>query len=87
MSHTRGQIAPFRCGGEDSEEAHEGTADAANGHAPGALAAIRDMALDAGILTQRIERKDLVGRSFIPAHFAPAQTATPGDSGREQFAV
>jgi hypothetical protein len=45
------------------------------------------MALDAGILTKRIERKDLVGRSSIPAHFALTQTATPGDSGREQFAA
>jgi NitT/TauT family transport system substrate-binding protein len=47
------------------------------------LGKIRDMALKAGILTQRIEMKDLVDRSFIPASFEPAQISMPGDAGRE----
>jgi NitT/TauT family transport system substrate-binding protein len=36
------------------------------------LGKIRDMAIQAGILTQRIEMKDLVDRSFIPASIKPA---------------
>jgi len=36
------------------------------------LGEIRDMALQAGILTQRVEMKDLVDRSFIPANIKPA---------------
>ena len=36
------------------------------------LGEIRDMALQAGILTQRVEMKDLVDRSFIPADIKPA---------------
>jgi NitT/TauT family transport system substrate-binding protein len=36
------------------------------------LAKIRDMALKAGILTQRIEMRDLVDRSFIPTDIKPA---------------
>jgi NitT/TauT family transport system substrate-binding protein len=36
------------------------------------LGEIRDMALRAGILTQRVEMKDLVDRSFIPANIRPA---------------
>jgi NitT/TauT family transport system substrate-binding protein len=47
------------------------------------LGKIRDMALKAGILTQRIEMKDLVDRSFIPADFAPAQITSPSNSGHE----
>jgi NitT/TauT family transport system substrate-binding protein len=47
------------------------------------LGRIRDMALKSGILTQRVEMKDLVDRSFIPADFEPAQIAMPRDSGRE----
>jgi NitT/TauT family transport system substrate-binding protein len=36
------------------------------------LGAIRDMAMKAGILEQRVEIKDLVDRSFIPADIKPA---------------
>jgi NitT/TauT family transport system substrate-binding protein len=36
------------------------------------LGKIRDMALQAGILTKRVEMKDLVDRSFIPADIKPA---------------
>ena len=36
------------------------------------LGKIRDMAIQAGILTQRIEMSDLVDRSFIPANIKPA---------------
>jgi NitT/TauT family transport system substrate-binding protein len=36
------------------------------------LGKIRDMAIQAGILTQRIEMRDLVDRSFIPANIKPA---------------
>jgi NitT/TauT family transport system substrate-binding protein len=36
------------------------------------LGEIRDMAIHAGILTQRVEMRDLVDRSFIPANIRPA---------------
>jgi NitT/TauT family transport system substrate-binding protein len=36
------------------------------------LGEIRDMALRAGILAQRVEMRDLVDRSFIPANIKPA---------------
>jgi hypothetical protein len=39
------------------------------------LSRIRDMALQAGILTQRVEMKDLVDRSFIPASLYPSPVA------------
>lgn len=35
------------------------------------LGKIQDMALQAGILTRRVDMKDLVDRSFIPAHIRP----------------
>jgi NitT/TauT family transport system substrate-binding protein len=47
------------------------------------LTKIRDMALKAGILTEAIEMKDLVDRSFIPAEIEPAQLAMPNDPGRK----
>lgn len=47
------------------------------------LGKIRDMALKAGILTQRIEMKDLLDRSFIPTEISPARITVPNDSGGE----
>lgn len=48
------------------------------------LGKIRDMALKAGILTERIEMKDLVDRSFIPAGIDSAGLALPTDQDRQQ---
>jgi len=48
------------------------------------LGKIRDMALKAGILTQRIEMKDLVDRSFIPARIDSVELASPQDQDRQQ---
>jgi NitT/TauT family transport system substrate-binding protein len=48
------------------------------------LGKIRDMALKAGILTQRVEMKDLVDRSFIPARIDPIELASPTDDNRRQ---
>jgi len=36
------------------------------------LGGIRDMAIKAGILTQRVEMRDLIDRSFIPSEIRPA---------------
>jgi NitT/TauT family transport system substrate-binding protein len=47
------------------------------------LTKIRDMALQAGILTQRVEMKDLVDRSFIPASLYPSPTALTGGPDHE----
>jgi NitT/TauT family transport system substrate-binding protein len=47
------------------------------------LGKIRDMALKAGLLTQRIEMKELVDRSFIPADVTPSQIMAPNESGRQ----
>ena len=36
------------------------------------MARVRDMGIEAGILTKRIPIRDLVDRSFIPSDIAPA---------------
>jgi NitT/TauT family transport system substrate-binding protein len=48
------------------------------------LGKIRDMALKAGILTRRIEMKDLVDRSFIPADIDSAGLPSPENPYRQQ---
>jgi NitT/TauT family transport system substrate-binding protein len=44
---------------------------------------IRDMALKAGILTEPIELKDFLDRSFIPTDIRPADITVPGDVSPE----